>query len=80
MLLVQSGQSIAAAGRILGVAEQTLFNWVKASREGWLSGAGIKPVSAEQMEISRLRAELTRLKMERDILKRAAAYFVKVSR
>ncbi len=34
--LVQSGQSMAAAGRSLGVAEQTLFNWVKASREGRL--------------------------------------------
>ena len=67
--LVQSGQSMAAAGRSLGVAEQTLFNWVKASREGRLSGADSKPVSAEQMEISRLRAELARVKMERDILK-----------
>ena len=39
--LVQSGQSMAAAGRSLGVAEQTLFNWVKASREGRLSGAEV---------------------------------------
>lgn len=77
--LVQSGQSMAGAGRSLGVAEQTLFNWVKASREGRLSGADSKPVSAEQMEISRLRAELARVKMERDILKKAAAYFAKES-
>jgi transposase len=34
-------------------------------------------VSAEQMEISRLRAELTRVKMERDILGKATAYFAK---
>ena len=54
--LVQSGQSMAAAGRSLGVAEQTLFNWVKASRQGRLTGADSKPVSAEQMEIARLRA------------------------
>ena len=77
--LVQSGQSMAAAGRSLGVAEQTLFNWVKASREGRLSGADSKPVSAEQMEISRLRAELARVKMERDILKKATACFAKES-
>jgi transposase len=32
--LVESGQSIAAAGRNLGVVDQTLFNWVKAHREG----------------------------------------------
>src|SRR5664280_3325511 len=57
--LVESGQSIAAAARSLGVVEQTLFNWVKAKREGRLKGAhSSKAVSAEQMEISRLRAEL----------------------
>ena len=75
--LVESGQSIAAAGRALGVIEQTLFNWVKAKRLGQLEGAGGKPVSAEQMEISRLRAELARVKMDRDILGKATAYFAK---
>ena len=75
--LVESGQSIAAAGRSLGVIEQTLFNWVKAKRLGQLTGADSKPVSAEQMEISRLRAELARVKMERDILGKATAYFAK---
>jgi transposase len=76
--LVESGQSIAAAARSLGVVEQTLFNWVKAKREGRLKGAhSSKAVSAEQMEISRLRAELARVKMERDILGKATAYFAK---
>ena len=60
--LVEGGQSIAAAARTLGVVEQTLFNWVKAQRQGKLTGADSKPVSAaEQMEISRLRAELARV-------------------
>ena len=76
--LVESGQSIAAAARSLGVVEQTLYNWVKAKREGRLKGvASSKAVSAEQMEISRLRAELARVKMERDILGKATAYFAK---
>ncbi|WP_286737335.1 IS3 family transposase [Thiomonas sp. SCN 64-16] len=66
--LVEGGQSIAAAARTLGVVDQTLFNWVKAARLGKLTGADSKVVSAEQMEISRLRAELARVKMERDIL------------
>ena len=35
-----------------------------------LNGAGDKPVSAEQMELARLKAELARVKMERDTLKR----------
>ena len=77
--LVQTGLSMAAVSRSLGIVEQTLFNWVKASREGRLTGVDSKPVSAEQMEISRLRAELARVKMERDILKKATAYFAKES-
>ena len=58
--LVQDGQSIAAAAGTLGVVEQTLFNWVKVQREGRLLGVDSKPVSADQMEISRLRDELAR--------------------
>ena len=77
--LIEGGQSIAATARMLGVVEQTLFNWVKAQRQGTLKGAEGKPVSAEQMEISRLRAELARVKMERDILGKATAYFAKGS-
>ena len=77
--LVEAGQSIAAAARTLGVVEQTLFNWVKAERQGRLKGVDSKPVSAEQMEISRLKAELARVKMERDILGKATAYFAKGS-
>lgn len=65
--LGQSWQSMAAVSRRLGMVDQTLFNWVKASWGGWLTGVGSKPVSSEQMEISRLRAELARLKMERGI-------------
>ncbi len=60
--LVQSGQSMAAVSRGLGLVEQTLFNWVKPSREGRLTGVDSKPVSAEQMEISRLRAGLVRVR------------------
>jgi transposase len=75
--LVQAGQSMAATANTLGIAEQTLNNWVKADCEGPLLGAGRKPVSPEQMEIARLRAELARVEMERDILGKATAYFAK---
>ncbi len=79
-LVEGGGQSIAAAARTLGVVDQTLLNWVKASRQGKLKGIDSKPVSAEQMEISRLRAELARVKMERDILGKATAYFAGTAR
>ena len=75
--LVKGGQSMAATAKILGIAEQTLHNWIKADKDGRLTGADSKPVSAEQMEISRLRSELARVKMERDILGKATAYFAK---
>ena len=73
--LVRGGQSAAATAKILGIAEQTLHNWLKADREGRLAGAGTEPVGPVQMEIARLRAELARVKMERDILGKATAYF-----
>ncbi len=75
--LVKGGQSLSATAKILGVSDQTLHNWVKADRDGRLVGADSKPVSPEQMEIARLRAENARLKMERDILGKATAYFAR---
>jgi transposase len=58
-----------------------LGNWVKAHRAGTLKGASGKPlVTAEQMENSRLRAELARVTMERDILGKATAFFAKSQR
>lgn len=60
MRLIEGGQSIAAVARTPGPVDQTLFNWVKARRIGKLKVADSKPVSVEQMEISRLKAELAR--------------------
>lgn len=62
--------SILVAARELGLIEQTLRNWVKAAGAGKLVGVGVKPVTPEQMELSRLRAENARLKMHVDILKK----------
>jgi transposase len=76
--LVESGRSIAEAARSLGVVEQTLASWVKAKRAGKLKEVSDKTrVTAEQVEIRRLREELARVTMERDILGKATAYFAK---
>ena len=77
--LVKAGQSSSMTAKILGIPNQTLDNWVRLSKKGELKGAGDKPVSAEQMELARLRAENARLRMERDILKKATAYFARES-
>jgi transposase len=74
---VKAGQSIAVTAKVLGIPKASLSNWVRLSAKGGLIGAGDKPVAvtAEQMELARLRAEVARLRMERDIAKKAAAYF-----
>ena len=71
--MIDKRESIAAAARSLGVVDQTLFNWDKLYKAGKLQGADSKSVSAEKMEISRLRAELALVKMERDILGKVTA-------
>ena len=76
--LVESGQRVSEAARSLGMVEQTLANWVKAHRAGNLRGSGLNAeLTAEQMEIRRLRAELARMTKERDILGKATAFFAK---
>lgn len=76
--LVESGQRVSEAARSLGVVEQTLSNWVRAHRSGKLCGSGSgTTLTAEQIEIRRLRAELARVTMERDILGKATAFFAK---
>lgn len=74
---VQGGEGIAKMARELGLVEQTLRNWVKAAKSGKLNPPGTKAVTPEQMELSRVRAELARLRMENEILKKATAYFAK---
>jgi transposase-like protein len=77
--LVKGGQEASVTARVLGIPKQSLSNWVRLAERGELQGVGDRPVSAEQMEMARLRAELARVKMERDILKKATAYFAKES-
>jgi len=75
--LVKSGQATAVTAKVLGIPKQTLENWVRLEAKGKLGGSVERPVSAEQMELARLRAENARLKMERDLLKKATAYFAR---
>ena len=76
---VLAGKKAAEVARELGMVEQTLHNWLKAYKQGKLGTATGKAVTPEQMEISRLKSELARAKMELEIVKKAAAYFAKES-
>ena len=74
---VQGGEKLTKVARELGLIEQTLRNWVKAAKYGRLNPPGAPAVTPEQMELSRVRAECARLRMENEILKKATAYFAK---
>ncbi len=74
---VAGGESFGTVAKELGLVEQTLRNWAKAAKKGRLSVPGGKAVTPEQMELSRVRAENARLRMENEILKKATAYFAK---
>jgi transposase len=74
---VADGEAVSAVMKQLGLGDQTLRNWIKASAAGRLKGANGKVVTPEQMELSRLRAEVARLKRENEIVKNAAAYFAR---
>ncbi len=75
--LVETGKSPAQVARDLGIADQTLSNWRKASKSGKLPAG--KAITPQEMELSRLKAELAKAKMENEILKKAAAYFARES-
>lgn len=71
----------AKAARQLGMSSKTLANWLGAARAGQpLSSPGRKPVSEMESELARLRAENATLKMEREILKKATAFFARESK
>ncbi len=73
------GEKLSAVARTLGVLAQSLDNWVKAEPSGRLRDVRGKALTSEQMEIARLKAELSRVRTERDILKKATAYFARES-
>jgi transposase len=79
-LVRERGVSVAQAARDLDVHENVLRKWVREfttdPRDAFPGHGQMKP---EQLEIERLRREVARLKAERDILKKAAAYFAKDS-
>jgi transposase len=80
-LVHERGLTVAQASRDLGIHPNLLRNWIKAFesdlRDAFPGQGRMKP---EQAEIERLRREVQKLKAERDILKKAAAYFARESK
>lgn len=79
-LVRERGVSIAQAARDLDVHQSVLRAWVRAVAEDAKQAfPGVGQQKPEAAELTRLRREVARLKMERDILKKAAAYFARES-
>ena len=78
-LVTEAGLSVSEAAKRLSISKSTIENWLRKARRGDLSDPRKRAASAEEMELNRLRRENAELKMERDILKKAAAYFAKES-
>ena len=76
---VKAGRAASVVAKTLGMPKASLTNWVRADGKGELGvmadGKAAPVVTPEQAEIAKLRAEVARLRMERDIAKKAAAYF-----
>jgi transposase len=79
--MVREGKrGVAAVARELGVGQQTLSSWLKQADIDEGGGPGGALTTAEREELHRLRRETKRLQEERDILKKATAFFAKESR
>ena len=76
------GLSIDRAAKRLSVPKSSLSNWVRKAQAGELAemSKGQRLPSEQELELARTRKELAEVKLERDLLKKCAAYFAKESR
>jgi transposase len=74
-LVKEGGVSVSRAAQDLGIGESTLSKWLKIA-----AANSPEPLTLnEKEELRVLRKEVTQLRMERDILKKATAYFAKIN-
>jgi transposase len=76
--VIDRGHGVVEVAHRLGVSDKSLYVWLKRARQQTAAPATGDAASLRS-EVSRLKAELRRTQEERDILKKAAAYFAKLS-
>ena len=76
-MVLDEHRSIADVARSIGVIEGTLGNWVAKARKEREQGSSL--TVDERAELAELRRETSQLRMERDLLKRSLAFWVKES-
>ncbi len=78
-LVLEEGRSVSSVAKSLDIYPSSLVDWVKQAKVDQGRGPAGALTSNELEELRRLRKENRQLKMEREILKKAAAFFVKES-
>jgi transposase len=77
-LVKTSGRSTAEVARSLDIAQGTLWNWVRKSRDADARAEDPDGLSeSERDELRRLRKQVIELETDKEILRRAAAYFAR---
>jgi transposase len=79
-LVLEEGKSIREVSRDLGLTESAVRAWVRQARIDAGNGAPGALTSTEKEELARLRRENRELRMERDLLKKATAFFARESK
>jgi len=78
-LVKEGGRKVAELSRDLGLADSLVRSWVRQANVDAGEGPAGTLTTAEKEELSHLRREVKVLRMEREILKRAATFFAKES-
>ena len=79
-LIRKSGKSVGAVARELDLAETAVRRWVQQAEIDSGKGPGDALTTAEREELAALRKRVKTLEMEREILKKATAFFAKESK
>jgi len=77
--VADKGNPVAKVAKQLGISDVTLYDWIKKSGKTIGAVKQAQTMEAAEKEIQRLKTENRKLQEERDILKKAAAYFAKES-
>ena len=75
--VTERGHGVVDVAKRLGMSDKSLYLWVRLAQQQ--QGVGSGENASLKVEVSRLKAELKRVNEERDILKKAATYFAKLS-
>ena len=75
--VTKRGHGVVDVAKRLGMSDKSLYLWVRLAQQQ--QGAGSGENASLKAEVSQLKAELKRTNEERDILKKAATYFAKLS-